>query len=168
MANWWFGLVVWIPEIPLWKGLVDCYLGAPLESQTMNLPLVDTMRLSFPELGGTPSSHLPPFPTIHHSKNTKNMDQRFGSHNLPQTPLEIYVPVGEDWYVQKLFASKIKVYQGSFLGSFRPVRTAFSAAAQPNVRCLIKSPTTSNWELCFIHKLIQNLTPNKSDCQLPT
>ena len=30
MVHCWFGLVVWIPGIPLWKGL----LGVPLESQT--------------------------------------------------------------------------------------------------------------------------------------
>ena len=30
MVNWWFGLVVWIPGIPLWKG-----------TQTANLPFVD-------------------------------------------------------------------------------------------------------------------------------
>ena len=36
MVNWWFRLVVWIPGIPLWKGLSNCYLGVPLESQTTN------------------------------------------------------------------------------------------------------------------------------------
>ena len=33
MVNWWFGLVVWISGIPYER---DCYLGAPLESQTTN------------------------------------------------------------------------------------------------------------------------------------
>ena len=36
MINWWFGLVVWIPGIPLWMGLL---LG--VESETTNLPLVE-------------------------------------------------------------------------------------------------------------------------------
>ena len=36
MVGCWFGLVVWIPGIPLWNGLLLCYLGVPLESQTTN------------------------------------------------------------------------------------------------------------------------------------
>ena len=39
LVNWWFGMVVWIPGILWWKGSV--ILGAPIESQTTNLPLVD-------------------------------------------------------------------------------------------------------------------------------
>ncbi len=31
MVNWWFGLVVWILGIPLWKELL---IGVPVESQT--------------------------------------------------------------------------------------------------------------------------------------
>ena len=37
MVNWWFGLVVWIPDISLLKGIVT--QGYP-ESQTTNSPLV--------------------------------------------------------------------------------------------------------------------------------
>ena len=34
MVNWRFGLVVWIPRIPLWIYERDCYLGVSLEFQT--------------------------------------------------------------------------------------------------------------------------------------
>ena len=37
MVTWWFGLVVWILGIPLWKGLL--LMGTPKHTQTSNSPL---------------------------------------------------------------------------------------------------------------------------------
>ena len=43
--NSWFSLVVWGPVVWILKGSpTNCYLRAPLESQTTNLPLVDSTQ----------------------------------------------------------------------------------------------------------------------------